>query len=71
MAKDEPLCLAFVDLEKAFNRVHYYVIWWTLRKLGTDKWLVKAVQGMYRDFVSKARVNHESSDEFSVQIRIH
>ena len=38
---------AFVDLEKAFDRVPRDVVWWTLRKLGVQKWLVKTVQSMH------------------------
>ena len=30
--------MAFVDLEKAFDRVPREVVWWTLRCLGVDEW---------------------------------
>ena len=30
--------MAFVDLEKAFDRASRKVIWWALRKLGVDEW---------------------------------
>ena len=33
IAADKPLYLAFVDLEKAFDRVHRNVLWWALRSL--------------------------------------
>ena len=39
--------MAFVDLEKAFDHVPWKVIWWTLRKLGVEEWLVRLVQRMY------------------------
>ena len=39
--------MTFVDLEKAFDRVRRKVIWWVLRKLGVEEWIVGLVQGMY------------------------
>jgi len=41
------LYFAFVDLEKAFDRVPREVTRWVLRKAGVDEWLVKAVMAMY------------------------
>ena len=32
--------MAFVDLEKAFDQVPRKVIWWALRKLGVEEWIV-------------------------------
>ena len=34
------LYMAFVDLEKAFDRVPQKVIWWALRKLGVEEWIM-------------------------------
>ena len=34
------LYMAFVDLEKAFDRVPQKVIWWALGKLGVEEWIV-------------------------------
>ena len=34
---------AFIDLEKAFDRVPRKVTRWALRKAGVEEWLVKAV----------------------------
>ena len=31
----------------AFDRVPRKVIWWALRKLGVEEWIVRLVQGMY------------------------
>jgi len=39
--------MAFVDLEKAFDRVPREVVWWALRKLRVDEWLVVVIQAMY------------------------
>ena len=40
LAANKPL----VDLQKAFDRVPRDVIWWAMRKLGIDEWLVRLVQ---------------------------
>ena len=39
--------LSFVDLEKAFVRVLQDVVWWTMRKLGVEEWLVRVLQAIY------------------------
>ena len=49
LAANKPLYVAFVDLGNAFNRVLWDVIWWAMRKLGIDEWLVHLVQSMYKD----------------------
>ena len=55
LGKRKNLYLAFVDLEKAFDRVPRRVVWWAMRKLGVDEWLVKIVQSMYTDARSRVR----------------
>ena len=45
LAANERLYMLFVDLE-AFDLVCRKVIWWALRKLGVEEWIVRMVQGM-------------------------
>ena len=52
LAKKQQLWMAFVDLEKAFDRVPREVLWWALRKKGVDEWLVKAIQAMYEGAIT-------------------
>ena len=40
LAANKRFYMAFVDLEKVFDRVSQKVIWWALRKLGVDEWIV-------------------------------
>ena len=63
--------MAFVDLEKAFDRVPLKVIWWALRKLGVEEWIVRLVQGMYANARSRVRVGEGYSEEFEVKVGVH
>ena len=55
--------MPYVDLEKAFDRVPWKVIWWALRKLGVAEWIVLLVQGMYANAQSCVQVGEEYSEE--------
>jgi hypothetical protein len=68
---DRRLYMAFVDLEKAFDRVPRDVIWWAMRKLRVEEWLIRLVKCMYTNARSRVRVNDTYSDEFSVKVGVH
>ena len=63
--------MTFVDLEKAFDRVPRKVIWWALRKLGVEEWIVRLVQGMYANARNRVRVGEGYSEEFEVKVGVH
>ena len=63
--------MAFVDLEKAFDRVPRKVIWWALRKPGVEEWIVRLVQGMYANAQSHVRVGEGYREEFEVKVGVH
>ena len=69
--KNRNLYFAFVDLEKAFDRVPRKVLWWALRKVGVPEWIVRVVQIMYQSARSKVKVNNSYSDVFNVQAGVH
>ena len=69
--KNKPLYFAFVDLEKAFDRIPRKVLWWAMRSLGVDEWVVRLVQGMYNNARSKVRVGNSYSEEFGVGVGVH
>ena len=71
LAVNKRLYMAFVDLEKAFDRVPLKVIWWALRKLGVEEWIVRLVQGMYANARSQVRVGEGFSKEFEVKVGVH
>ena len=62
---------AFADLEKAFDRVPREVVWWAMRKLGVDEWIVNVVKAMYTNSRSQVRINNEFSEEFPIRVGVH
>ena len=71
LAANKSHYMAFIDLEKAFDRVPQKVIWWALRKLGVAEWIVRLVQGMYTNAGSHVRVGEGYSEEFEVKVGVH
>ena len=68
LARKKALYYAFVDLEKAFDRVPREVIRWALRKLGVEEWLVKAVMTMYEKARTVVRTKDGNSKKFKVKV---
>ena len=71
LARNKELWMAFVDLEKAFDRVPREVVWWALRCLGVDAWIVSVIKAMYEDVTTTVRVNGRESKAFSVRVGVH
>ena len=49
--KNLTLFFAFVDLEKAFDRVPRKVLWWAMRKVGVEEWIVR-LEGILQNMVN-------------------
>jgi len=60
-----------VDLEKAFDRVPREVVWWALRRVRVEEWLVSVVMAMYDDVKTSVRVKGGESAAFEVKVGIH
>ena len=57
LAKKKYLWMVYVDFEKACDRVSREVVWWALRYLGMDEWIVSVIKAMYEDASTKVQVN--------------
>ena len=69
--KGKKLYFAFVDLEKAFDRVPREDTRWALRKAGVEEWLVKAVMAMYDGAKTVLRTTEGDSKAFDVKVGLH
>ena len=63
--------MAFVDLEKAFDRVPREVLWRALRRAGVEEWIVKVVQAMYANAKTAVKFRYEESQGFQVKVGVH
>ncbi|CAK9296894.1 unnamed protein product [Gordionus sp. m RMFG-2023] len=71
LAKEKKHYYAFVDLEKAFDRVPREITRLALRKSGVEEWLVTAVMAMYVGAQTAVRTDYGDSDSFEVKVGLH
>jgi hypothetical protein len=70
-AKGKMLHYAFVNLEKAFDRVPREVTRWALQKPGVEEWLVSKVMAMYDGVETVVRAVEGDSESFPVKVGLH
>ena len=66
LVKKGDLWMAFVDLEKAFDRVPRDVIWWALRELEVEEHVVSVIQTMYSKASTVVKLTVGESRKFEV-----
>ena len=71
LAKKKQLYFAFVDLEKAFDRVPRKVVRWALRMSGIEEWLVQAVMALFAGAKTHIQTSCGDSENFDVNVGIH
>jgi hypothetical protein len=71
LGKKKEVWMAFVDLEKAFDRVPREVLWWALRKVGTEEWLVRVIRDMYVGVRTAVKTKEGVGKEFEVKVGVH
>ncbi|MBV8233323.1 MAG: hypothetical protein JO329_25390 [Planctomycetaceae bacterium] len=69
--KGKKLNLAFVDLEKAYDRVPREVIRWAMRMAGVEEWIVSVVMTMYEKVSSVVKLEHQDSEAFDINVGLH
>ena len=47
------------------------VIWWALRYLGVNEWVVLVIRKLYEDATAKVRLNGRASNAFNVKVGEH
>jgi hypothetical protein len=68
---NKKLFCAFVDLEKAYDRVPRELIWWCLRKRGVTEKIVRIIKEMYDGAKTKVKTPGGPTDEFEIKVGLH
>ncbi|VDP06675.1 unnamed protein product [Heligmosomoides polygyrus] len=69
--KQKPVHIAFLDLEKAFDRVPREVIWYALRQHGVPEELIEWVRILYSCPKSRVQAAAGTSMEFPISVGVH
>ena len=62
---------AFVDLEKAFDRVPREVVYWSLRRKGITEKIVRIIKSMYDGAVTTVRCGAGNTKQFEIRVGLH
>ena len=71
MEKKKELWMAFIDLEKAFDRVPREVIWWALRESGVEERMIAVIKSMYIGATTSVKIEGSESEKFPVKVGVH
>ena len=63
--------MAFVDLEKAFDRVPREVLWWALREVGVEKHTINDIKAMYVGATTSVKLNGNESTAVEGKVGEH
>ncbi|EYC12231.1 hypothetical protein Y032_0048g1678 [Ancylostoma ceylanicum] len=69
--KNRSVHLAFLDLEKAFDRIPRELIWMSLRKHGVSEEYVRWIKLLYQKPSSVVRCSAGTSKRFPVEVGVH
>ncbi|EYC46334.1 hypothetical protein Y032_0401g787 [Ancylostoma ceylanicum] len=69
--KNKPCHIAFLDLEKAYDRLPRAVIWDVMRKRGIPEYMVKTVQVMYEGTTARVRTSLGTTSKFDITVGVH
>jgi len=71
LAKKKEVWMAFVDIEQAFDRDPREDVWWTLRELVVDEWIMSVIKAMHEDVTTVVKINGRVSRYFHEKVGVH
>ena len=70
LAKGKKLYVAFMDLEKAYDRVDWNALWDVLKIYGVGGQLLDGIKAFYKEASACVRVDGEFSDSFDIRVGV-
>ena len=71
LEKNKKVFMAFLDLEKAYDRVPREVVYWSLRKRGLPKYPVMMVEATYKGARTRVKTEYGKTDAFDIRVGVH
>ena len=71
LEKQKKMHVAFLDLEKAYDRVPRDVVYWCLRKRGVPEKMVNLVKATYDQVKTKVRTPYGDTEGFMIDVGLH
>ena len=68
MGKGKNLYVAYMDLEKAYDRIDRDAMWRVLRMYGVNGSLLKGIQSLYEESEACVRVCRKEGEGFGVKV---
>ena len=62
-----PLCVCFIDYEKAFDSVEHFAIFEALRKINTNETYVQILENIYRKATASMHIDDLVSENFQIK----
>ena len=71
MQKKKNIYLAFINLEKAFDRVPRRILWWAMRNLRINEWIIQINKSIYYSTHSKVSITNSYSNQINISVGVH
>ena len=65
------LHMVFIDLEKAYDKIPWNVMWWALEKHKVPAKYITLIKDMYNNVVTSVRTSDGDTDDFPIRIGLH
>jgi hypothetical protein len=63
--------MAFIDLEKTYNKVPRNIMWWVLQKHKVSIKYITLIKDMYDNVVTSVRTSDRDTNDFLINIGLH
>jgi len=68
--QNRDLCIAFIDLRKAFDSVNRSLLWTVMRKFGCPRKFVAVVRAFHENMTASVSVGGEETNRFKVEVGV-
>jgi hypothetical protein len=66
--QNKDLHMVFIDLEKAYDKVHMNIMWWVLQKHKVSTKYITLIKDMYNNIVTSVRTSGGDINDFPINI---